>query len=233
MRAVSSADTYEMLHIVVDSVSTNTIVYNAVNLPNQLINIGDELTFSNTGTPTKYTVTGIDYSTRTITFSSTPSASAGDDVYRFRASGSSYPVFSRYDFDLIDSGSYTPSEWELNSGYELFFLNGTVVNEQDYDIVSGAVTNFPAVTTGRMTAIQFAPNNLNTPIGNMANVITYTTSNLTYSFNYNTNAFDLFMNGCLLKQGTDYTTATNQYTLTTLPATSILQQQTFASAGAA
>ena len=40
MRAVSSADIYEMLHISVESVATNQIV-------------GDELTFSNSGTPTQ------------------------------------------------------------------------------------------------------------------------------------------------------------------------------------
>lgn len=233
MRAVASADTYEDLHIEVESVSTNTIIYEVANLPNQLINVGDELTFSNSGTPTQYTVTGINYATRTITFSTNPSASIGDAVYRFRGANSSYPVFSRYDFDLSSAGSYLPTEWELNSGYELPFLNGTVISEQDYDIVTGAITNFPAVTTGRMSIIQFAPNNLNTPIGNMANVITYTGSNLTYSFNYNINAFDLFMNGCLLRQGTDYTTGTSIYTLATLPASSILQQQTFASQGAA
>lgn len=233
MRAVSTADTYEMLQISVESVSTNEIVYEAANLPNQLINVGDELTFSNSGTPTQYTVTGVNYATRTITFSTNPSVSAGADVYRFRAASSSYPVFSRYDFDLSDAASYLPTEWELNSGYELPFLNGTVINEQDYDIVTGAITNFPAVTTGRMSIIQFAPNNLNTPIGNMANVITYTGSSLTYSFNYNINAFDLFMNGCLLRQGTDYTTGTGLYSLATLPASSILQQQTFASQGAA
>jgi hypothetical protein len=118
----------------------------------------------------------------------------------------------------------------------LFFLNGTVVNEQDYDISSGSITNFPATTTANLVTIQFAGNNLNVPIGNMANVVTYTANGIsTYSFNFNANAFNLFANGCLLKPISDYSTATNSYTITPTPdnASTILLQQTFASAGAA
>jgi hypothetical protein len=236
MRAISSVTYYEPLSLIVDSTSTNTVVWTATQMPYQLINIGDKLTFSNVGTPTQYTVTGVNYTTRTITFSTNPTASAGDSIYRYRASNSSYPAFSRYVFDLTSAGSYTPTDWAIQSGYELIFLNGTIVNEQDYDLVLGAVTNFPATTTGQMTFIQFAGNNLNVPIGNMANVVTFTTSGIaTYSFNFNANAFDLYANGCLYQPTADYTTATNSYTLSPTPnnASTILVQQTFASAGAA
>ena len=48
-------------------------------------------------------------------------------------------------------------------------------------------------------------------------------------------AFDLFQNGLLLIQGTDYTTSTTNYTLANNPTTTsnILVQQTFARTGAA
>lgn len=236
MRAISSSDYYEPLSLTVDSSATNTVVWTSTQMPYQLINVGDKLTFANTGTPTQYTVTAVNYTTRTITFSSNPTVSAGASIYRFRASGSSYPAFSRFNATLTEAGAYTPTEWAIRSGYELFFLNGTIVNEQDYDISSGAVTNFPATTTGNLVTIQFAGSNLNVPIGNMANVVTFTANGIsTYSFNYNANAFNLFANGLLFKPTADYTTATNSYTITPTPnnASTILVQQTFASTGAA
>lgn len=237
MRAVSSVAYYEPLSLIVDSTSTNTAVWTSTQMPYQLINVGDKLTFLNTGTPTQYTVTGVNYTTRTITFSTTVTGvSAGASIYRYRAASSSYPAFSRFVFDLTATGSYTPTLWAIQSGYELIFMNGTVVNEQDYDIVSGALTNFPATTTGQVNFIQFAGNNLNVPIGSMANVVTYTESGIaTYSFNFNVNAFNLYGNGALFQPSVDYTTATNSYTITPTPtnASTILVQQTFASAGAA
>ena len=235
MRAVSSGNYYESLNLVVLSSSGNDVVWNSATMPYQLINVGDELTFSNTGTPTSYTVTGVNYATQTITFSSAPTVSAGAQIYRFRASGSSYPAFSRYEFDLTSAGSYTPTDWSFHSGYELLFLNGTIVNEQDFDISSGAVTNFPATATGKMVNIQFGSNNLTTPIGTPVNVVAYTNAGqATYSFGYNANAFELYANGCLFDTPADYTTATNTYTFTNIPESgTILVQQTFASAGAA
>lgn len=236
MRAVSSVNYYEPLSLIVQSTSTNTAVWTSSQMPYQLINVGDKLTFSNTGTPTQYTVTGVNYTTRTITFSTNPTATAGDSIYRYRASGSSYPVFSRYVFTLTSAGSYTPTTWAIQSGYELIFLNGTIVNEQDYDLVAGAVTNFPATTTGQMTFIQFAGNNLNVPIGNIANVVRFTENGTAiYSFNYDASSFNLYANGCLYKVGSDYTTGTNNYTLTPTPnnSSTVLVQQTFASSGAA
>lgn len=234
MRAVAGGDTYSAINISVASSSTNTVVWNSASMPYELIDVGDKITFANSGSPTQYTVTGVDYSTRTITFSTNPTVSAGATIYKFRASGSSYRVFSRWDFDLTSAGSYAPSLWQIHSAYELIYLNGTIVNEQDYDVSANSIVNFPANATGKMSVIQFTENNLTTPTGSVSNVVAYTGSGATYSFNYNALAFNLYGNGCLFKPITDYTTATNSYTFTTIPTTgSILVQQTFASVGAA
>jgi hypothetical protein len=237
MRAVSSAVYYESTFLIVASTSTNTMVWNASQMPYQLINVGDVLTFANTGTPTQYTVTGVNYTTRTITFSTNPVASAGAFLYRYRASGASYPVFSRFSFDLTSATSYTPTTWAIRSGYELLFNNGTIVNEQDYDIVSGALTNFPSTATGKFNFIQFSGNNLGTPTGSAANVVAFTASGIaTYSFSYaSALALNLYANGLILMQGTDYTTATNTYTLSNTPnnSSTVLVQQSFARVGAA
>jgi hypothetical protein len=116
----------------------------------------------------------------------------------------------------------------------MLFLNGTIVNEQDYDISSNSIVNMPAVASGRMSVIQFTENNLTTPAGGASSVVAYTGANATYSFNFNALAFNLYGNGCLFRPTADYTTATNSYTLTTIPILgSILVQQTFASVGAA
>lgn len=234
MRAVAGGNTYEAINIAVASSSTNTIIWNNSSMPYELIDVGDKITFSNSGTPTQYTVTGVNYGTQTITFSTNPTVSAGATIYKFRASGSSYRVFSRWSFDLLNSGSYTPADWNLHSAYELLFLNGTIVNEQDYDLSGNSIVNMPAVATGKMSVIQFTQNNLTTPTGSGSSVVAYTGANATYSFTYNSLAFNLYGNGCLLKPTTDYTTATNSYTFTTIPtAGSLLVQQTFASVGAA
>lgn len=235
MRAVASANTYTTINLTVASSSTHTVVWDSATMPWQLIDVGDKITFANTGTPTQYTVTGVNYATRTITFSASVTVTAGATIYQYRASGSSYRVFSRWSFDLTSASSYTPSTWEVHSAYELLFLNGTAVNEQDYDIVSGAISNFPSASTGKMTMIQFSANNLTTPTGTMSNVVAYASSGVvTYSFNFNPLSFALYINGALMRQATDYTIGTNNYTLATnTNGSSIMQQQTFASVGAA
>jgi hypothetical protein len=109
------------------------------------------------------------------------------------------------------------------------------VNEQDYNIIGQDITDFPNVTTGKLTIIQWSPNNLTVPNGDPINVIANTIIGQSlYSFNYNVNAFNLYNNGVLLLQGTDYTTATNTYTLTDSPTTvlNLLLQQTFSRTGA-
>ena len=235
MRAISSGAFYDNTHLQVATVGASSIVWNASGMPYQYINAGDLMTFSNSGTPTTYTVSTVNYTTRTITFTGAITASIGNNIYTYRASGSSYPVFSRFETTLTSASTYTPTTWQFNSGYELPFLNGTVVPDQDYDIVGNTYTNMPAVSSGNLTIIQFSGNNTTTPTGTPQNVITYTTSGLAfYSFNFTSGGFNLFANGVLYKITVDYTTSTNSYTLTNTPTSSyILQQQTFARAGAA
>lgn len=237
MRAVSAGNTYATNNITVASASGNQVVYSSSTNPYQTINIGDKITFANSGTPTQYTVTAVNYATRTITFSTTLSGvTAGATIYTYRAAGSVYPAFSRYEFDLTSASSYTPTDWSIFTGYEFMFLNGTVVNEQDYDIVSGALTNFPASVTGKMIFLQFSQNNLTTPTGTPFTVITFTVSGQsTYSFNYTANAFTVYGNGALYRETSDYTLTSGAYILTTPinNATTVLYQQSYARVGAA
>jgi len=55
-----------------------------------------------------------------------------------------------------------------------------------------------------------------------------------YTYSYNVNAFNLYSNGVILLQGTDYTTASGTYILTETPDTTstVMVQQTFARTGA-
>jgi hypothetical protein len=236
MRAISSGNFYDNTHLNVASVAGANVTWNLAEMPYQLIRAGDIMTFSNSGTPTQYTVSSVNYGTATITFTTSPTGlTAGDPIYTYRASGSSYPVFSRFETTLTSASTYTPTTWQFNSGFELPFLNGTVVPDQDYDIVGNTYTNMPAISSGILTIIQLSGNNTTTPTGTMQNVITYTTAGLIfYSFNFTSGALGIYANGVLYQGGVDYTTSTNSYTLTNTPTSSfILQQQTFARAGAA
>lgn len=236
MRAVSTAEFFEPLNITVASSGTNTITWNAVSMPFQLISAGDVLTFTNTGTPTQYTVSTVNYTTRVITFTTNPTVSAGAAVYRHRAAGASYPCFSRFTTALTAATGYAPTDWQVNSGSELIFLNGTVVNDQDYNIIGNTITNFPSSTTGNLTVFQFAMSNLTTPVGTPVNVVSFTQSGIaTYSFNFTPSAFDLWANGVELSAPADYTEGSGNYTMTTTPTNSntVLFQQTFSRIGAA
>ena len=235
-RATSSGNYYDPTQLTISTVGASSIVWDIAQMPQQLIRAGDLLTFSNTGTPTTYTVSTVNYGTRTITFTGAITASIGNKIYTYRASGSSYPVFSRWEDDLTSANSYTPTTWAFHSGYELPFINGTVVNEQDFDIVSNAITNFPSTTTGRLVIIQFSANNLTTPTGTPQNVVTFSVNGqYTYSFPFTPSALNVYANGTLLRSSVDYTEGTNNYVLTTAynNNTTILLQQTFARAGAA
>jgi hypothetical protein len=111
------------------------------------------------------------------------------------------------------------------------------VPDQDYDIVSNTYTNLPNTTSGTLSIIQFSANNTTTPTGTPVNSPVFSVIGQdTYEFNYTIDAFNLYGNGVLLVDPDDYTTGiTGQYTLTTVPDTNItvLQQQTYARAGAA
>jgi len=235
MRAISSGAFYDNTHLQVASTSGNNMTWNNSAMPYQLINAGDKITFSNTGTPTQYTVSSVNYGTQTITFTTAPTASAGSNIYTYRASSSSYPVFSRFETTLTSASSYTPTDWQFQSGYELPFYNGTIVPDQDYDIAGNTYTNIPATSSGILTIIQFSGNNLTSPTGSPQNVVTYTTIGQTsYSFNYTSGSLGIYANGVLYESSVDYTEYVNSYNLTNSPTqTFLLQQQTFARAGAA
>ena len=236
MRAISSGVYYDNTHLQVDSVSGADVVWDLGGMPYQYINAGDKMTFNNVGTPTQYTVSSVNYGTRTITFTTTVTGvSVGYPIYTYRSSGSSYPVFSRYEIDLISASSYTPTDWQFNSGYELPFYNGCVMSDADYDIVGNTYTNIPATSTGKLIIIQFSGNNTTTPTGTMQNVNIYSTIGQTgYAFNFTSGALNIYANGVLYETGVDYTPFTNSYNLTNSPTNSfLLQQQTFARAGAA
>ena len=217
--------------------ATTVVTYNSSTLPYQDIVAGDIHTFTNTGTPTQYTVASYNASTRQVTYTATVTGVvAGATIYQYRSSGMSYRPFSRWTTTLSSASSYTPTTWALNSGYEKLFLNGLGVNDQDYDLVGNAITNFPSSATGLLTLIQFNQNNQSTAIGNPVSIATSTIAGQsTYSFNIDQNAFELYYNGPLQVYGTDYTTATGTYSLAVAPTTtnSILQQNTYNRTGAA
>jgi hypothetical protein len=237
MRATSTNAYYDNTHLAVLSVASNVVTWNGANMPYQIINVGDVMTFANTGSPTTYTVTAVNYTTQQITFSTTVTGvSAGSSIYRYRASGSSYQVFSRFNTDVTNASYYEPTDWDFNSGYELPFINGAALNDTDYDIVGNQITHFPDTTTGRITTIQFSGNNTTTPTGTPVNVVTYSVIGQTgYSFNSTAGALGVYANGTRLIDSTDYTSTTTSYTLTTAynNNTTVLQQQSFARAGAA
>jgi hypothetical protein len=236
MRAISSGNFYDNTHLNVASVAGANVTWNLAEMPYQLINAGDIMTFSNSGTPTQYTVSSVNYGTATITFTTSPTGlTTGDPIYIYRASGSSYPVFSRFEATLTSTTTYTPTDWSFNSGYELPFYNGTVVPDADFDIIGDTYTITPSISSGLLTIIQFSGNNTTTPTGTPQNVITYSIVGQTfYSFNFTNGALGIYANGVLYEGGVDYTTSTNSYNLTNSPTQSfIIQQQTFARAGAA
>jgi len=184
----------------------------------------------------EYTDTG--GATGTVTLS--VGATTGDivTIVSYKSSNATTGVYASFTINtatLTSVNEYTASGFTLTSGYELLFLNGTVVNEQDYNIVDQTITDFPNITSGKLTVIQWSPNNLTVPNGNPVNIIANTAIGQTiYSFNFDVNAFNLYNNGLMLLQGTDYTTATNTYTLSNSPTTitNLLLQQTFARTGA-
>jgi len=145
-----------------------------------------------------------------------------------------YTSFTRNTATLTTQSTYTASGFTLNDGHELLFLNGTVVNAQDYNIVDQDIT-FIGLTTGDLQVVQWEDSNLGIPVGNPVNVDVFTTIGQSiYPFSFDANAFNLYNNGLLQKVVTDYTTSTGNFTLTTTPTSisNILTQQTFTRTGA-
>jgi len=236
MRAIAQGITYANQYITVDTVVGAVVTYNTA-LPYQDIVAGDIHTFTNSGSPTQYTVSAWNPATQEITYTTSLSGvSNGDVIYQYRSSGLSYRPFSRFTATLTSASSYTPTTWALHSGYEKIFLNGASVNDQDYDISGGSLNNFPAVANGLLTVIQFNDNNQTTPIGNQTSVATNTIAGTSiYNYNFNADAFELYNNGALQVLTDDYTLSSASYTLTTTPTTTlnILQQTTYSRTGAA
>jgi hypothetical protein len=177
-------------------------------------------------------------STGTVTLAT--GATAGDiiTITSFRSVNSTtgvYTSFNRYGATLTNQATYTASGFTLNTGFELLFLNGTIINSQDYDI-SGQDITFIGNTSGDLQIIQWSANNLGVANGTPVNVDAFTIiGEDQYPFSYNLNAFNLFSNGILLKQTTDYTAVTGIfYTLSSIPdnISTIMVQQTFARTGA-
>lgn len=213
--------------------STATITFAARSTPP--FTVGQSITVSGvtpTGYNGTYTVTAC--TTSSVSYASTTTGSqtvAGTITLANRY----YASFSRNTASLSSASSYTASGFTLYSGYELLFLNGTIMNDQDYDIIGQTITNFPSVATGDLQIIQWTPNNLGLPNGNPVNTVFNTVNGqANYSFSYDSSAFNLYENGVSLKQGTDFTTATGGYTLTPTPTsnTNVLVNQTFARTGA-
>ena len=166
-------------------------------------------------------------------------AIAGDivTVISFASVNSSsvtYNSFTRNTVSLSSQTSYTASGFTLYSGNELLFLNGTVINAQDYNI-SGQIITFIQSVTGDLQVIQWKNNNLGVPNGTPVNIDAYTiVGQSIYSFSYDPNAFNLWDNGVLLLETVDYSVSTGTYTLARTPTTNtnILVQQTFSRTGA-
>jgi hypothetical protein len=237
MRAVSTDAFYEPLQTAVNTVGSNTVVY--TDAPYQLLEAGNVITFANTGSPTQYTVSTVNTSTKTITFTTTLSGvTAGLPIYRYRAAGSAYRPFSRIEVDVTAISTYTPTEITIQNGFELLFINGASLNEIDYDLTPPALGGFPGALTGRFVIIQMAANNLGVPASNITNTIAYSTSGaLSYVFPNNPLSMQLYANGALFAKGSsyDYTATTAGYNLTSAINNNftLLNQQTFARDGAA
>jgi len=175
--------------------------------------------------------------TSTVTLGTGAHASDIITIISFASVNSSsvtYNSFTRNTVSLSNQASYTASGFTLYSGNELLFLNGTVVNAQDYNI-SGQVITFVTAVSGDLQVIQWTNNNLGVPNGTPVNVDVYTiVGQSTYSFTFDPNAFNLWNNGALLLETVDYSVTTGTYTLAHAPLTNsnILVQQTFNRTGA-
>lgn len=237
MRGVNTSVYYEPLNITIASSGASSIVYNSAPWNSALP--GDQLSFVNTGTPTLYTVSTVNTTTKTITFTTAiAGATAGNTVYRYRAAGSSYSPFTRYDQDVTAITTFSPTAYALNNGFEMIYVNGAQISEIDYNLSGNVLDGFPSAVTGKLSIIMFSQNNLAVPASNAANTAAYSTSGqTTYPFVSNPLSMEIYANGALLAKGAgyDYTASAINFILTTAyNSNSILfNQQTFARTGAA
>jgi hypothetical protein len=242
MRAVSTDQFYEDVNGTISSSTSNSIVYAAPLY--QTINAGDALCFAATrpdpaATPTTYTVQSINTTTRTITFTTTiAGATAGLNVYRKRAAGSTYAPFSRFTADLTSANTFTPTDFTIRNGFEMVYLNGVQLSEIDYDLTGNQINGFPSSVTGKINFIMFSENNFGVSCSNVTNTVAYSISGaLSYVFPNNPLSMEIYANGCFLIKGSsyDYTATSAGYNLVTAFNNNftLLNQQTFARIGAA
>jgi hypothetical protein len=233
MRAVSSLDSYDELGINVASLSPFT--YNG--LPFQELAAGEQITFSNVGTPTIYTIATVNMVTKQITFTVTPTGVAvGADMYIFTAENAEYKPFYRYTFDTTALSSYTSPIIDIRSGFEQLYANGSQFNEIDYDLTTNTFSGFPSPLTGKVDLIVYAPNNLGVPCSSVTNFVAYSINGaLTYNFANNPLSMQVFANGSLLTKNIDYVPNTSSYNLAVAFTNNftLLNQQTYARTGAA
>ena len=159
-------------------------------------------------------------------------------IISFKSSNTSTGVYASFSYNqatLTAQSSYTASGFTLVSGNELLFLNGTVVNQNDYSITGQTITFLSGITSGQLQIIQWTNNNLSVPNGTPVNTVIQTIiGQTTYSFAFDPFAFNLYENGVLLLESTDYTVGSGTYTLANSPTTTAntMLQQTFARTGA-
>ena len=173
-----------------------------------------------------YTVTACTTSTVSYANATTGSQTVSGTIV---ATNLYYPSFTNNIVTLTNQASYTASGFTLVSGYELLFLNGVVLNQNDYNIAGSTISFLGGTSSGTLQVLQWSNNNLGVPNGNPVNVIANTVVGQTvYNFSFDPSAFNIYDNGVLLLQTVDFTTATGSYTLTNTPVyVDILLQQTF------
>ncbi len=242
MRAVSTDQFYEDLNGVIASSTSNTVTYSQPLY--QTVNAGHALCFASarpepSATPTTYTVQSVNTTTKTITFTTSISgATAGLNIYRRRAAGSTYAPFSRFAADVASVNTYTPTAFTIRNGFEMIYVNGAQLNDIDYDLTGDQSNGFPSSVTGRMTFIMFSENNFGVPASNVTNTVAYSIAGaLSYTFPSNPLSMEIYANGALLTKGAayDYTATPAGYNLTQAFDNNftLLNQQTFARVGAA
>lgn len=242
MRAVSTNQYYEDIGVTISSSTSNTVTFGIPSY--QAIVAGDQLCFAanqpeSADTPTVYTVQSVNSTNTVITFTTSISgATTGYGVYRKRAAGATYAPFTRYTTDLVAASTFTPTNFQFRNGFEMIYMNGCNFSEIDYDLSGNTISGFPSSATGKMTFIMFAENNLGVPCSNITNTPIYSTNGaLSYNFQSNPLAMEIYANGALLAKGAsyDYTATSATYLLNTAFDNNftLLNQQTFARIDAA
>jgi len=182
----------------------------------------------------------IDYTETTSTVTLSIGADAGDiitviSMKSVNSTSGVYASFARYEAVVTNVSDVTVSGFTLVSGFEILFLNGVLLTEDDYNITGQNINGFPASLTGKLTIINLSANNLGQPNGSpSASTIPPIIGQTTYNYSFNALAFNLYISGIIMKQGTDFTTGTGSYTLANSPTNinTVLTQQTFARTGA-